>query len=192
MRYSKVHKEETRRKILEAASRLFRDKGYDGVGVDAIMQEVGLTSGGFYAHFTSKEALFAEAFGHAYDARRKPLPATLKSPGADESLQNLIYGYLSRSHRDHQAEGCPFPALTTDVVRGSDETRKSYEQRLKKFIAAIESQIAAGSAPERERAIGVLVQLVGGVLLSRAVKDEKLSGDILKACRQAALTLINK
>jgi TetR/AcrR family transcriptional regulator, transcriptional repressor for nem operon len=187
MRYAKDHKAETRKKILEVASRLFREKGYDGIGVDAIMNEAGLTAGGFYSHFASKEALFAESIGNAYDSRNQSLQASLKSKGDADYLQNLIYGYLSRTHRDMTAEGCIFPTLTTDVMRGSNETRASYEQRLQKFISTIETQLPEGKTPERERAIAILVQLIGGVMLARAVSDEKLSGDILKACRLAAM-----
>ena len=187
MRYAKDHKEETRKKILDAASRLFREKGYDGIGVDAIMNEAGLTAGGFYSHFASKEALFAEALGNAYDERNQSLQASLKNTDNAYDLQNLIYGYLSRTHRDMTAEGCIFPTLTTDVMRGSNETRASYENRLQKFISSIETRLPESETPERERAIAVLVQLIGGVMLARAVNDQQLSSDILKACRQAAI-----
>ena len=187
MRYAKNHKEATRKKILEAASRLFREKGYDGIGVDAIMNEAGLTAGGFYSHFASKEALFAESIGDAYDSRNQSLQASLKSKGETDYLQNLIYGYLSRTHRDMAAEGCIFPTLTTDVIRGSNETRAGYEKRLQKFISTIETHLPESKAPERERAIAILVQLIGGVMLARAVNDEQLSSEILKACRQAAI-----
>ncbi len=189
MRYSKEHKAETRQKILEAAGRLFRERGYDGVGVDAIMAEVGLTAGGFYSHFESKEALFAAAMSHSYDTRRAKLSSQLKSTDESSYLQNLIYSYLSRTHRDSIMEGCMFAALTTDVVRGGTETREQYENRLRQFISTIEAQLPAGDAPEKERAIGILVQLIGGLMLARAVNDEKLSTDILKACRQAAMKL---
>jgi TetR/AcrR family transcriptional regulator, transcriptional repressor for nem operon len=189
MRYAKEHKAETRRKILEAAGRLFRERGYDGAGVDEIMAEAGLTAGGFYSHFKSKEALFAEAMAYSHDLRSSKLSSQLKSAGDSSYLQNLIYGYLSRTHRDSVMEGCMFAALTTDVVRGSNETREQYEKRLRQFISTIEAQLSEGSAPEKERAIGILVQLVGGLMLSRAVNDEKLSTEILKACRQAAMKL---
>lgn len=192
MRYSREHRAETRKRILDAASRLFRERGYEGVGVDAIMGEVGLTAGGFYSHFRSKEALFAEALGQAYDARDTSLQTSLQSKGDRDDLQNLIYSYLSRSHRDMKSEGCIFPALTADVVRGGDKTRASYEKRLKKFISSIENQLSGGSTSERERAISVLVQLIGGVMLARAVKDEALSLEILKACRQSAMKLAGR
>src|SRR5437870_7336271 len=113
MRYAKDHKEATHKKILDVASRLFREKGYDGIGVDAIMNEAGLTAGGFYAHFASKDALFAEALGNAYDERNQSLQTSLKNTDNAYDLQNLIYGYLSRTHRDMTADGCIFPTLTT-------------------------------------------------------------------------------
>jgi TetR/AcrR family transcriptional regulator, transcriptional repressor for nem operon len=187
MRYTRDHKAETRKKILETAGRLFRERGYDGVGVDAIMSEAGLTAGGFYSHFKSKQALFAESLGNAYDSRNRSLQASLKSKADSDPLQNLIYSYLSRTHRDMTGEGCIFPTLTTDVMRGSNETRESYEKRLRKFIQTIESQLPEGATPKRERAIAVLVQLIGGVMLARAVNDNQLSVDILKSCRQAAM-----
>jgi AcrR family transcriptional regulator len=189
MRYAKEHKAETKRKILEAAGRLFREHGYDGVGVDTIMAEVGLTAGGFYSHFKSKKSLFAEAMAHSYDTRSAKLNAQLKGTGGSSYLQNLIYAYLSRTHRDSINEGCMFAALTTDVIRGSDETRKQYEKRLQKFISTIQAELPEDHATEKERALGILVQLIGGLMLSRAIQDEKLSTDILKACRQAALKL---
>jgi TetR/AcrR family transcriptional regulator, transcriptional repressor for nem operon len=192
MRYPKEQKEETRRKILEAAGRLFREHGYDGVGVDAIMAEVGLTAGGFYSHFPSKEALFTEVLANAYNARDDSLQASSKDLDNTQFLQNLILGYLSRTHRSMKAEGCIFAALTTDVVRGSEETRANYEGRLRQFLSLIETKLPATETPEHDRAIAVLVQLIGGLLISRAVKDEKLSNEILKACRQAALALSNK
>lgn len=179
--------------ILEAASRLFRERGYDGVGVDAIMAEVGLTAGGFYAHFPSKKALFAESLTNAYEARNETLSAQASFSEDTQYLQNLIFSYLSRTHRNMTSEGCIFPALTADVGRGDDETRESYEARLNEFLSTIEAQLPnAGAPPDqgtRERAIGVLVQMIGGILIARAVKDEKLSTDILKACRQAAMKL---
>ena len=188
MRYPKEQKARTRRQILDAAGRLFRERGYDGVGVDKIMAEVGLTAGGFYSHFPSKEARFAEALGDAFDARHQSPGANL-SDGDEGALKDLIFSYLSRTHAGMTAEGCIFPSLTADVVRGGDDARASYEARLRTFLAMIEQGMPAGETAARARAIGVLVQLIGGVLLARAVDDQALAGEILKACRQAALKL---
>lgn len=187
MRYPAEQKAETRGRILNAAARLFRESGYDGVGVDAIMSEAGLTAGGFYSHFASKEALFAEAMATALDPG-KALRATRGTAlGAGDPLRALIKGYLSRTHRDSVADGCPLPAITSDVARKSDATRESYERQFLRFLNEIEGLLPENSAPARERALAIVAQCVGGLMLSRAVKNEKLSDQILKSCRLAAM-----
>jgi TetR/AcrR family transcriptional repressor of nem operon len=199
MRYSKEHKAETRRKILDAAARLFKEHGYEGVGVDAIMAEVGLTAGGFYAHFTSKQALFAEAMSVALEKsdvlrRAKNRPAQSRhARGRRAASQNpldaLINGYLSRAHRDAIADGCPLPALTPDIARSGEATRECYERKLRQFLVQIEADLPDGLTPQSDRALALIAQCVGGLMLSRAVKDEKLSDQILRACRQAAIRI---
>ena len=187
MRYPKEKKTETRGRILNAAARLFRESGYDGVGVDAIMGEAGLTAGGFYSHFPSKEALFSEAMATAL-APSKTLRATKTSAAAGtDPLVALIKVYLSRAHRDTVADGCPLPTLTPDVARRSDATRECYEQQFLHYVNVIEELLPDGSDSTRERALAVVAQCVGGLMLARAVKDEKLSDQILKSCRDAAM-----
>lgn len=189
MRYTKEHKAETRRRILSAAARLFRERGYEGAGLDAIMSEAGLTAGGFYAHFTSKEALFAEAMGAALTEARTPGARRLSSAGGGDSLLNLVRGYLSRSHRDHPEQGCPLPVLTPDVARSGEATREGYERQFLKYLAEIETLLPGGSEKTRDRALALIAQCVGGLMLSRAVMDEELSNRILKACRNAAMKI---
>jgi TetR/AcrR family transcriptional regulator, transcriptional repressor for nem operon len=199
MRYSKEHKAETRRKILDAAARLFKEHGYDGIGVDAIMAEAGLTAGGFYAHFPSKQALFAEAMSAALEKsdvlrRAKNRPAQSRRArdrraASQNPLHALISGYLSRAHRDAVADGCPLPALTPDIARADDVTRECYERKLRQFLVRIEADLPDGSSPQSDRALALMAQCVGGLMLSRAVKDEKLSDQILRACRQAAMKI---
>jgi TetR/AcrR family transcriptional repressor of nem operon len=186
MRYSNQHKAETRKKIIDAAARLFRERGYDGAGVDAIMNEVGLTAGGFYAHFSSKEALFAEAVTKALGAGKAV--RTVKGAGTDpaDSLRALINGYLSRKHRDMVGEGCPLPVLTNDVARSDASTRESYEQQFLYYLSEVEALLPQSSTSSHDRALALMAQCVGGLMLARAVKDEELSNRILKACRQAA------
>jgi TetR/AcrR family transcriptional repressor of nem operon len=189
VRYPKEQKAETHGRILSAAARLFRESGYDGVGVDAIMNEAGLTAGGFYSHFSSKEALFAEAMATALDPG-KVLRATKNSAlGATDPLGALIKGYLSRTHRDSVGDGCPLPALTSDVARKSDATRESYEQQFLRFVNDVEALLPESAAPARTRALAIVAQCVGGLMLSRAVKSEKVSDQILKSCRLAAMAI---
>lgn len=187
MRYAKEQKAETRNRILTAAARLFRESGYDGVGVDAIMNGAGLTAGGFYAHFRSKEALFAEAMTAALEPSKALRATERDGPDATEPLDGLIKGYLSRKHRDSVGEGCPLPALTSDVARQSDATRESYERQFLRFLNEIEQLLPEGLSASRERALAIIAQCVGGLMLSRAVKNEKLSDQILKSCRHAAI-----
>ncbi len=186
VRYPKEHKAETRKRIVSAAARLFRQRGYDGVGVDAVMNEAGLTAGGFYAHFPSKEALFAEAMVTALGGE-KNLRASSRRAAADDPLRDLIFSYLSRTHRDQVADGCPLPALTTDVARASHSTREIYEQKFLSSLNNIEAVLPAGA--DRDMALAVIAQCVGGLMISRAVKDEELSNRILKACRAAAMKI---
>jgi TetR/AcrR family transcriptional repressor of nem operon len=190
MRYSSQHKQETRRKIIEAAGRLFRERGYNGVGVDAVMAEVGLTAGGFYAHFASKEALFSEAIGDILTTRNASLANVLPVEEDGRAwLRTLINVYLSRSHRDTIADGCPLPALTPDVSRQSQATREKYEQHLQQFLSEIEARMPAGDPPPRARAMALIAHLIGGLTLARAVNDEQLSTQLLKSCRRAAMKI---
>jgi len=189
MRYSMQHKRETRDRILEAASRLFRERGYNGVGVDTVMAEAGLTAGGFYAHFKSKEALFSETFANTLKARTETLRTKLKGQSGIEWLRTLINSYLSRTHRDMIADGCPLPALTSDIARSNDATREGYEKHLRQYISEIEANMPESAVPKRERAFALVAHLIGGVMLARAVSDENLSNEILKASRRAAITI---
>ena len=189
VRYPKEQKEETRQRILEAAGRLFREHGYDGVGVDAIMGEVGLTAGGFYAHFKSKETLFAEAIVTAFKNRSDALRSSGSNQNDAEWMKNLIYGYLSRTHRDMIAEGCPLSSITPDVIRGTDQVRENYEKSVQQFASSIIEHLESGETSENERALAIVAQCIGGLMLSRAVKDEELSKQLLRASRHAAMKI---
>jgi TetR/AcrR family transcriptional repressor of nem operon len=155
------------------------------------MAEAGLTAGGFYSHFDSKEALFAEAMTTALDPGKALRVSRGASAGVTDPLASLIKGYLSRTHRDTVGEGCPLPALTSDVARKSDLTRESYELQFLRFVEEIETLLPGCPAPARERALAIVAQCVGGLMLARAVKNEKLSDQILKSCRSAALAICN-
>lgn len=157
------------------------------------MNEVGLTAGGFYAHFASKEALFAEAMTTALDPT-KSLRTNRREDATSptDPLDDLIRGYLSRKHRDNVGNGCPLPALTSDVARQSDATRESYERQIVRFLNEIERLLPEGSASSRERALAIISQCVGGLMLSRAVVNEKLSDQILRSSRHAASRISEK
>lgn len=194
VRYSKEHKEETRRRILEAAARAYREEGVDGVGIGELMQSIGLTHGGFYAHFDSKDALVAEAC----DSVRSPLAQRYfewaEEVGGAEGLRRMIRGYVSRQHRDDPGLGCLMPALAADASRSAPEVRASFTRSLRRLAAGVARLLPGGRrAPVAEEtakdaipdeALVLVSGMVGAVLLSRAVDDPELSDRILLAARR--------
>lgn len=176
MRYPPERKEQTRQAILAAAGRVFRRLGYAGAGVDAIMAEAGLTAGGFYAHFASKEALFAEMFAQAL------AQTTLggAAPSEPDWLATLVQRYLSPGHRDTVEQGCPLPPLLADLSRAGDAARAAFEEHLRAALARMQEQLAPGTP-----AAALLALMVGGLTLARAVGGA-FAADILTACRAFA------
>jgi TetR/AcrR family transcriptional repressor of nem operon len=188
MRYPKGHKEQTRGRIVAAAARRFREKGYRGAGVDDVMKAAGLTPGGFYAHFASKEDLLAETLAASSRQTREMLLTGLEEhTGADWLLQ-VMRRYLSRMHRDAVADGCAMPALTADVARSGDASRQRFESYLLELVGELvpKTPPAPGLEPE-DRVLASVALAAGGLMLARAVQDEALSDRILRACRRLAV-----
>ena len=176
MRVTREEKAENRQRILEAAAQLFRARGFEGVTVAEIMDEAGLTHGGFYGHFTSKDALIAEAIAHALKV------SGAASQGA--TMASYAKTYLSARHRDDLSGGCAYAALGTEAVRGSPQTRRVLTQSLERQIARL-SATAPGTTPaaRRRAAIAGWAAMVGGLILARIADDPTLSDEILKATR---------
>jgi TetR/AcrR family transcriptional regulator, transcriptional repressor for nem operon len=187
MRYRPGSKEKTRRRILDAASRRFKEKGYAGAGLQELMRSADLTVGGFYAHFESKEALLAETLEHALNENTDLLFSGLEELSGEPWLREVLRRYLSRRHRDDVAEGCPAPAVAADVVRQGPEVRAAFERALRRCLLQMQERLPAQSAlaPE-DRALATMSLMIGGILLSRAVEDRPLSDRILLACRRFA------
>jgi TetR/AcrR family transcriptional repressor of nem operon len=179
-RYPESHKAETRRRILDAAGRLFRAEGYAATGVAKVMSAAGMTVGGFYAHFASKEALLAEMLTGSLSATRDVLLTGTEALAGGDFVREVMRRYLSRAHRDAADLGCALPSLTGEVGRQSDETRRIFQDYLEKLIAPLEEKVP------RERAIALICLAVGGIMFARAVKDREFSDQILKACRRFA------
>jgi TetR/AcrR family transcriptional regulator, transcriptional repressor for nem operon len=180
MRVTREKAAENREKIVTTAARLFREKGFDGVGLDAIMESAGLTHGGFYRHFRSKSDLAAEAVAHG-------LASTAERQAALPSLEELVSGYLSPEHRANRGNGCVMAALGSDMTRQGRKVRRA-------LTAAVQAQIdrLAGWADgpnamaRRQRAVATLAELVGALILARAVDDVALSDEILAAGRASS------
>ena len=175
MRVSREQVMENRRTIVEAAGRLFRERGFDAVTVAEIMQAAGLTHGGFYGYFNSKDALIAAAMGEA-------LARTAQGSSGD--LAGYAARYLSRRHRDDRAHGCPTAALVADTVRQPGGARAEMTSGLKQQIERL-SRMAPGdtTAKRRRAAIGSWAAMVGAMILARASDDPALSDEVLDQTR---------
>ena len=189
VRYSKEHKEQTRRRILEAAARAYREEGVDGVGIGELMQSIGLTHGGFYAHFASKDALVAEACESVRSELATRFFQEAEEVGGAEGLRQVIRSYVSRRHRDAPGMGCLMPALAADASRAAPEVRASFTRSLRGLIRQVGRLIqgarrapVADSPPDE--ALVLVSGMVGAVLLARAADDPELSDRILLAARQ--------
>ena len=174
MKVSREQMAENRTRILDAASRMFREKGFDAVSVAAVMQAAGLTHGGFYGHFTSKDDLFAKSLDHVLATKADP------GPGFDE----FVRAYISPAHRDDPGQGCPTAALASEARLQSPEAREALTAGLRAQVERL-AQALPGESPadQRRAAMGVWSAMVGALILSRAVNDPALSEDILAQTR---------
>jgi TetR/AcrR family transcriptional repressor of nem operon len=186
MRYAEDHKQETRAKVLKAASRVIRQNGPDRVAVAGVMAEVGLTHGGFYAHFASKDDLLVQAIGQMFVEVRDNFLRRADALAPQEALKAYFDFYLSPDHRDSRERGCPLPALAADLPRLPAESRKTYGQGVASLTALIASRLSDAGKDDAEALAGsILSEMVGAVALSRAVADKAQSDGILEASRQS-------
>jgi TetR/AcrR family transcriptional repressor of nem operon len=187
MRYAPEHNDATRERILEAASRLFRQHGIAAVGLAKIMAEAGLTVGTFYTHFKSKEALLRESLLRSLDARYEELEQELH--GAD--LETVVRAYLSPEHRDTPATGCPIAALASEVARHPRATRHTFASHNALSLDALAVWLSSrrGKKVGRADAAAFLGLLAGTLQLARATPDRVESDAILEAGVRAAIRL---
>lgn len=189
MKVSKAQAAENREGIVDAAARLYREKGLDGVGVAEITRDAGLTHGGLYRHFESKDALAREACLRAFEWTITPLEALEPSPEADDTspkrLRALVHGYLSTSHRDHPGEGCPAAALATDAARAGPQMSEVFAQGVERNIQRFMQVLEGNGAAKRAQTIVTLSSMVGALVLARATAagDPALSEEILATLR---------
>jgi len=182
MGHSRAEKTRTHERIVILASKRFREKGLTGVGIAELMDEAGLTVGGFYKHFASRDSLVAEAMRSASGDWKRKLNAAA-SGGAPITFEFLVDDYLSEAHRDDPGAGCPVSALSADVARSDKLTRALVTAGAKENIELLASTIReAGEENKaaRSRAMMTYSALVGAIALARAVSDEQLSREILK------------
>ena len=186
MRYPAEHKDETRAHILAEAAKQIRSHGPDGIGVAEIMKRAGLTHGGFYAHFKSKDALVAAAIEKMFDGAKLRWETETAGKSAAVGVHKYIEFYLSEDHRDARASGCPIAALASDMPRLAAASKKAYAagtRRLTERLAA--KLVELGHADSEVLAASVLAELVGALALARVEPDAKRSLAILAASKRA-------
>jgi TetR/AcrR family transcriptional regulator, transcriptional repressor for nem operon len=180
-------KEETRERILRAAARAIRKYGYEGVGVADVMKEAGLTHGGFYAHFESRDALLAAAADQAGADSIEHLTRAIAAAKPGQELMALVDTYLSDQHvtAAEQGLGCAIAAAGSEVPRQQAEVRRTASRRIKDLIGLIERQFPEwGRSTAHDKAMGIAATLVGTLVLARAVDDAQLSNRIRKSARE--------
>ena len=188
MGHSRAEKAETHKRIVKIASKRFREEGLKGLGIAELMKEAGLTVGGFYKHFRSRDELVGEAVRTAFGRMKRRLDADAKA-GRPPSHAKLVDDYLTEEHRDHPGSGCAFSALTAEIARGDKRTRALATEQIRDNFQLIASLLPGKDRrAARSKAILTFSALVGAMSLARAVSDEKLSREILKTVAGALKT----
>lgn len=188
MRYSKQHKAETHARIVKNASVKLRQKGAHGIGVADLMKDAGLTHGGFYAHFESREALVVEAFAYAMDRSIERWRAKAEQMLPEKRLAAIVDSYLTPVHRDDPGHGCALPSLGAEVARESPKTRRAFAAKLEQMIDMIADQISDVPRKEaRKQAMASLATMAGTLVLARVAGTGELSSEIMASGREAVL-----
>jgi len=188
MRYSREHKLETHARIVKKASVRLREKGAHGIGVADLMKEAGLTHGGFYAHFDSREALVIEAFGYAMERGTERWRKLAEQTPPDKRLAMIVNSYLTPVHRDDPGHGCAIPTLGAEIARESSKTRKAFAAKLEQMIDMVAEQIPdVPRKAARKQGMAVLATMIGTLVLSRIAGNGEVSAEILGAGRDAVL-----
>ncbi len=189
MPYSKEHTAKTRERVLEAARVLFNRHGYDRVTIDKVMAEANLTRGGFYAHFSSKEELFADAMigflegrGARWRAEENVDPTACQLVMA----QRMVDAYLSRRHLEDRDGQCPLIAYATDVANAGQRVRDSYRHLVEAMVRLFEMNLEGEPADRRSKALSLTALCVGGMILARAIPETGIAKEVLDAAHAAA------
>jgi TetR/AcrR family transcriptional repressor of nem operon len=184
MRKSRKEAAETRERIVKMAAREFNESGIQATGLAEIMAAAGLTHGGFYKHFSSKDQLVGEAVEKSMEG----IKASMEGPRANRSLGDTVGEYLSKRHRDDSEEACPLASLGSELQRAENRTRRVASKAVEQIVSIIEAHLTGLSAKDgRSCAHAVVAAMVGGMMLSRIVTDRKLSDRFLRDTRDFVL-----
>lgn len=181
----KLQKIESKERLLNVASRLFKKNGYSATGIDQIMLEAGLTAGAFYAHFKSKADLLDQCIEHSFQYTFQHLFKDTAQLRGEEKIQTILNRYVSKSHRDLPEKGCILPALAAELYRGSKKSKEIINQYLNKWAEILGSEFSEPISAEekKQKALKLISQAVGVILLSRMVKETELSNSLINSAR---------
>jgi TetR/AcrR family transcriptional regulator, transcriptional repressor for nem operon len=188
-----AQKELSHETILASAARVLRERGIAGMSVSEVMKGAGLTVGGFYAHFTSKEALVNDTLRDAAADMRERLFRGLEAKPAEARAEVVLKRYLNTTHRDASAEGCPFPAVVGEIGTTSPDHGETLGEELAALAAELQRVLPERDGPlaPRQLALALLALMIGGLALSRALRGT-LSQDVLRACRDVGIAMTRK
>jgi TetR/AcrR family transcriptional repressor of nem operon len=182
--------EATRRAILATAARLIRERGPERVGVAEVMREAGLTHGGFYAHFASRDAMVVEAIRSMFDSGRQKFLARIGGKTGPDALKAWIDSYVSREHRDNPGGGCAMAALISDMPRLDPAARAAFDDGIHGIAGRLQAHLPAGT--DQQAVSSLMAEMAGAVALARAVGDPQFSDRILKISRAALKARIDE
>jgi TetR/AcrR family transcriptional regulator, transcriptional repressor for nem operon len=182
-RYSSDHKEKTRARVVDVAAARIRMSGLDRLGVAGVMAEAGLTHGGFYAHFPSRDALLAAAVEHLFDIAVETVER-FETRYGPQALDRYVDFYLSPRHRDDQAAGCPIPALAGEMRNAAPMVKAAFDAGLERLTIRLGALMTEGG---RKAALGLLGAMAGVLAVARTVADPRRSNEMLAAARRSVL-----
>ncbi|WP_325895338.1 TetR/AcrR family transcriptional regulator [Grimontia sp. NTOU-MAR1] len=179
MPWPTTKKQETRKKILKSAVRLFANKGFHNVSLGEVMRDAKLTHGAFYAHFSSKQELYKEAVYAATED--SPLAGILRESDGNLSFEKIVKTYLCEEHVEQKVSPCPLAAFATDVSSLDGDAKNAYSHVFEGLLEILQTR-SGGEIPDRKSAMSLAALMIGGVVVSRALKDEDVIHELLEAC----------
>jgi TetR/AcrR family transcriptional regulator, transcriptional repressor for nem operon len=189
MRKNREEAAKTRDRIVETASRKFRENGISETGLADLMAAAGLTQGGFYRHFKSKDHLVDEVCAHSCEAMLSSTLSETEGCSAKKGLKSVVDNYLSEEHRDDRADGCLFAGLLSDLARAGDTTRDIAAEGLMRLVELVAQQYPDETPKAaRQRAMGAVATMIGALSIARVVRDPKMSAAILESARRQILS----
>jgi TetR/AcrR family transcriptional repressor of nem operon len=187
VRVSRDQAEKNRQTVINVASQLFREHGFDGIGLKDLMEAAGLTQGAFYKQFASKDDLATQASERALESATRRWSATAQA-NPEDPLGAVVAFYLSREHREETGDGCPVVALGADAARQGVDVKTSFEAGIKKYLEMLAAWLGESDGEDStDKAMAVLSTMVGAMVLSRAVNSKRLSKDLLQAAAKDVL-----